>query len=60
MTQSIDHDLSLAIERGDPEPDVVACDCGHDELVDDAQQIGSRTACLNCYEACRDYYHSIR
>ena len=54
MTNSIDHDLSLALERGEPDYDIVACECGHDETVENARRIGGHIACLACYEKCRD------
>lgn len=46
----LEPDLSLALEKGETDYDVVRCDCGHDELAGNVQVVLGATACLGCYE----------
>lgn len=60
MEQNIDYELSLALEKPEPDYDVVACDCGHDELTGEVCPTVGMTMCRSCYEKAKSDWESTR
>ena len=63
MSNTLGHweaDLSLALEKGQPDYDVIDCDCGHTVLAGEEYRVGDGILCLSCYEKAKSDYDSGR